>query len=410
MNILCVNKYYYPRGGSEVVFFNQIELLERNGHHTLHFSMNDEKNELTGYSKYFIDNVDYSHRGPFKLIKNTVNLLYSKEAIRKINLLLDNEKVDIVHLHNIYHQISPSIITAIKARDIPIVMTLHDYKMVCSIYTLYNGKRICEDCSGGKYWAVVLNDCRKSLIHNLVLSAEMIFHHKILDIYKGVDLFLSPSNFLKNKLKEMGFNGPIKVLNNFINTDSYKPSFHITNGHFVYFGRLSFEKGLLTLIKAVKGLPIKLHIIGDGPIRGQLETLISSEKISNVEILGYMKGEALTKEIGSSIAVVVPSEWYENYPMSILEAFALGKPVIGSKLGGIPELIKPYETGLTFTAGRIDELRNCILWFIRNPEKGLEMGVKARRFVVHNMNPQKYYNELISIYEEVIKTNKNKER
>src|SRR3972149_4769527 len=362
MNILHINKFHYLRGGSEVVYFGTAKLLELHGHKSLFFSMQHPENLPCETSNYFMPYIDLvSSNGMISQIKTAGRILYSLDAKKRLSKLLNKYQVDIAHLHNIHHQISPSILHELKKREIPVVMTLHDYKMACASYSMLANSKPCEACSEGRYLNALKNRCvKESMSKSALATLEMYLHHKVLDIYSYVDAFISPSLFLKNKLKEMGFKKEITHLPNFIDIKKFeqiredKENKH--KNTVVYFGRLSSEKGLWTLLEAAKMLKTKVEvkIIGEGPIRKELEEKVKKEGISNVNFLGYMKGEYLYKEIVKSKAVVMPSEWYENNPMSVLEAFALGKPVVGANIGGIPELVKDGVTGFTFEPGNIE--------------------------------------------------------
>jgi len=400
VKVLFVNKFFYERGGAVAVFFDTARLIESFGHKAILFAMSHPQNLRSPYSRYFVSNVDFDEPGPlFERIKAAGRILYSLEAKRKIDALLKNERPHIVHLHNIYHQISPSILHTIKAHGLPIVMTLHDYKMVCPTYNMLTNGKPCERCRRGRfYWCLIKRCNRRSLLRSAVNVLEMYLHHRILHIYDLVDVFISPSLFLKEKVQEMGFEGEIHYLPNFIEPGKFLPCYDYGEKSLVYFGRLSPEKGLFTLLEAVGGLDMKLKIIGDGPLRKDLEMLVSQKGLDNVSFLGYKGGEELKGEIQKAVAVVLPSRWYENSPRSIIEAFALGKPVIGSRIGGIPELVRDGETGLTFEPGNAQDLRAKIKEILTNPDRVVEMGKKARGFVEEELNAQKHYKALMEIY------------
>ncbi|VAX11620.1 Putative glycosyltransferase [hydrothermal vent metagenome] len=234
-------------------------------------------------------------------------------------------------------------------------------------------------------------------------TVEMYLHHNILNIYKNIDCYISPSRFLKNKIKEMGFPFPVEHVFNCVNPESYLPSYDSESQEIVFFGRLSHEKGLLTLISAVKNLNIALNIIGDGPQKIELEHYLQENKIKNVKLLGHKKGDELYNLVKRALFVVVPSEWYENNPRSVIEAFALGKPVIGSNIGGIPELIRDGETGLLYEMGDVSGLTGKISWFLENRSAIPRMGRAGRKFVDDELNQTVHYERLIKIYENVIK-------
>ncbi|OGS71111.1 MAG: group 1 glycosyl transferase [Flavobacteria bacterium RIFCSPLOWO2_12_FULL_35_11] len=403
MKILLANKYFYLKGGSEYVFFETAELLKKKGHEVVFISMQHPQNVPSEYEKYFVSNVDYEQSGLKNNIVASLKLLYSFEAKINIEELIKKEKPDIAHLHNIHHQISPSILHSIKKFNIPVVLTLHDYKMVCAFYSMLADVKICEACKNGRYYYCFLKACVKdSRVKSLLNTIEMYLHHRILRIYDMVDVFISPSRFLKLKLEEMGFKGNIVYLPNFVNLEDYKPQYDWQENSIVYFGRLSKEKGLFTLIEAMRGLEIKLKIIGEGPIKEDLKRRAFDAGNRNIEFLGYKTGEELKNEIRKSMFFILPSEWYENNPRSVIEAFALGKPVIGARIGGIPELVKDNETGLTFEPGNSEDLRSKIEYLINKPEKIVEMGKNAREFVVREFDAEKHYRRLMEIYNSVL--------
>lgn len=403
MRILFANKFFYLKGGSEHVFFDTAQYLEDKGHEIVSFSMRHPHNLRSANDRYFVSNIDYGSSGFKDKIKASLNVLYSFEAKKKIERLIKEQRPDIAHLHNIHHQISPSVLTSLKKFKIPVVLTLHDYKMVCPSYSMISNKKTCEACRDGMYYHCFLKRCNKgSRMKSLLNTIEMYLHHKILHIYETVDIFVSPSMFLKNKLREMGFKGNIAYLPNFIKSEEIIPRYDWDEKSIVYFGRLSMEKGLFDLIEAVKDIKgITLKIIGEGPLEKEIKDKINIEKIDNVILLGYKKGEGLSDEIRKSMFVILPSTCFENNPRSIIEAFSLGKPVIGSRIGGIPELVKDNQTGLTFEAGDSDDLRLKIECLINSPDRIMEMGRNARVFVEKAFNAEKHYQGLMEIYNKI---------
>jgi len=402
MKILLANKYFYLKGGAETSFFQTAKLLEDKGHKVIFISMIHPRNLPSIYEKHFVSNVNYEQGNLIDNINASLKILYSFEARRKIEKLIKDKKPDIAHLNNIYHQISPSILHSLKRFDIPVIMSLRDFKLVCASYSMLCDGKICEVCKAGRYYNCFFRGCVKnSKAKSLLNTIEMYLHHKILHIYDLVDVFISPSRFLKSKLKEMGFKDKIVYLPNFVNIDEFIPKYDWDESSIVYFGRLSKEKGLFTLIEAVKGLNVKLKIIGEGPMKEALGCRVKDEGIKNVELLGYKTGEDLKDEIRESMFVVLPSEWYENNPRSIIEGFALGKPAIGSRIGGILELVKDNETGLTFKTGNADDLREKIIHLFKKPAEIETMGRNARKMVEEEFNSEKHYEKLIEIYKQV---------
>jgi len=404
MKILLVNKYLYPKGGAEISTINTGKLLEKKGHEVYFWGMKHPDNFIYSYSDLFVDYIDYNvNINLFKKLKLAFNLLYSLESKAKFEAFINLVNPDIVHLNNIYHHLSPSIIDVLKKYDIPAIMTMHDYKMVCPSYLLLSKGKVCEKCKNGKFYHCLLNKCTKnSLFKSFLNTVEMYLHHNILKIYDYISCYISPSRFLLNKIKEMGLKGKVVYLPNFVNIENFNPQYEWEEESILYVGRLSEEKGVTTLIKAVKNINLNLKIIGDGPLKKYLIDKVKSENLKNVKFLGYMKQENLFNLVKSCMFTVIPSECYENNPRSVIESFALGKPVIGARIGGIPELVKDWETGLTFESGNIDDLWEKIIIMLDNKDKIPQMGYNARKLVEKDFNPEKHYEKLIKIYEQVI--------
>lgn len=408
MKILFINKFLYPKGGAELVFLETASLVEKHDHDVVFFSMRHSQNISSQYEKYFVTNIDFENHSIKNIIKTTCRIFYSFEARTKIEELIQKENPDIAHLHNVYHQISPSIIHSLRKYKIPIVMTLHDYKVICASYSMLAGKEVCEACKNGRYYKCLIKKCVKdSRAKSFLNTIEMYLHHSLLNIYNLVDIFISPSEFLKNKVQEMGFRGEIVYLPNFVETKDFKPKHGWDGKYVVYLGRLSKEKGVSTLIAAMKSIPeVNLKIIGAGPLKDHLISTVQSQGISNVEFAGYKTGDGLKNIVRDSMFVVIPSEWYENNPRSVIEAFALGKPVIGAGIGGIPELVRDGETGYIYAAKDVKDLSGKIKYLFDNPELIKKMGQNARCFVEEKLNAEKHYEGLMDVYRNAIEKNK----
>lgn len=400
MRILLVNKFMFPKGGDAICTLNTGRLLSAKGHQVIYWGMDHPSNPDYPHKGFFITHVDLNKpESIMRRINIIANILFSFEAKDKIERLVRFEKPDIVHLNNIAHQISPSILQVFRKYRIPVVMTLHDYKMVCASYLMVNHGKICGACKNGKYYMCFFKKCVKdSRMKSSVNMLEMYLHHRILHIYDSIDVFISPSLFLKKKLEDMGFKKEIIHLPNFMEDNGATLPHKTTVNTVVYFGRLSSEKGIKTLIKAVRGLDIELRILGTGPYEDALKQYVKTEHIRNVFFLGYKTGNELTVEIRNALVVVVPSEWYENNPRTVLEAFSLGTSVIGANIGGIPELVLNNETGLVFEPGDIDDLKEKLIYCINNREKLFQMGKTAQGFVRGNFSSAQYYDKLMDIY------------
>jgi len=408
MKILQVNKFFYFRGGAERHYFDLIKLLEEKGHQIIPLAMEDERNFSSPYARYFISNVELeSPKFSLREIKTIGRMIYSFEAKRKAEALIRETKPDLVHLHNIYHQLSPSILGVFRKYNLPIIMTLHDYKLICPNYKLFAHGKPCERCKRYKYFEPIIQKCIKnSRIAGAICGLEATIH-KLFGFYKNIDLFLAPSQFLKNKFLEWGFKErKIVVLPHFLDLNDYNLKKESkTEDYFVYFGRLSWEKGLDQLIEVIRELPLemKLKIIGRGEEEKKLKTKAQNLKLKNVEFLGPLWGEKLKEIIQGSKFAVLPSLWYEVFGLSILEANALGRPVIASKIGGIPEIITDGENGLLYEPLNKKELKEKIIWLWENKEEAKRMGELARRKVEENYNKEGYYQKLLTIYSRYVK-------
>jgi glycosyltransferase involved in cell wall biosynthesis len=406
MKILMVNKYYFVKGGSERYLFDLKELLEKNGHEIIPFAMKDENNFQSEFSDYFVDQVNYSASLSLKKLKEAGRLIYSFHARKQIEALIEVTKPDVAHLHMIDHQISPSILHSLRQYRIPVVQTVHQYKLVCPNYRFYieHKNKICERCLGGKFYQPLLTRCHKnSMAASALIAAEAYFHYLLKTYQKNVGLFHTPSVFMKQMLVRGGIDEQ-RVEHHYLVTwlDQFKFS-PIYEDYFIYLGRLSAEKGVLTLLKAMTRVKrSKLIIVGDGPQRAELEVFARENLIKNVEFVGY-KNKSEVKELMSHASFsVIPSEWYENSPLVIYEAFSMGKPVIGATIGGITEFIQPNKNGLHFIPGNDILLSDCINLLLDNRDKIVEMGKNARDKAEKNFAPEEHYRWISGIYERLV--------
>ena len=360
MKILLVNKFHYMKGGSERYYFTLAEAFKNAGHDVVFFAMKDEKNIPCEQEKYFVSNA--SKAGGIKSKINMVlHIVYSKEAYKKMTLLLKEERPDLVILNLVHKQITCSVIDAIKDYnpDIKIVWTMHDLICVCPSYTMLDGKgKICEKCLDGNFKHCFKNRCAhgsKFMSYLSTYEAERIRKH---DWYDKVDLFVCPSNFYKEKLEQARFTKSRIVY--IPNPLSEKITFEISEhskDYILYFGRLSKEKGIATLIRAMKNVDHPLIILGTGPIEKECESMIANEHLNNkVKMLGFKTGRELDDYVKNSKAVILPSEWYENGPYAAMEAMAKGRPLIVSNLGGLPELVDNGKNGYIFEANNVESL------------------------------------------------------
>ncbi len=401
--LLSVNNYYYPRGGAEVVFLEHNKLFEQAGWNVTPFSMRHPKNMETPWSEYFIEEIEYgSEYSVLEKLGRIPKTIYSLESRRKLSRLLTKIQPNICHLHNIYHHISPSILGVLKKNHIPVVLTLHDLKLACPAYKMYTHDGICERCKNGNIHNVVMHRCiKESYALSMLIAVESTVNSLLGSYKRCVDRYIVPSRFYIKKFVEWGWDGArFAYVPNFVNTSLFEPEYRPGNA-FVYLGRLVKEKGVATLIKAAAVAGVSLRVIGTGPEEGALRNL-SMCLGADVSFLGYLSGSPLHDQIRSARALVLPSEWYENAPVSVMEAYALGKPVIGAAIGGIPELIREGGSGVTFESGSIEGLASVLENFNSyNDSRLSDMGRFGRSWMESEFSERHYLNRMLAIYRDL---------
>ncbi len=404
MKILMVNKFFYIKGGSETYYFALKRLLEEHGHTVIDFSMQDEKNFSSQYSKYFVENVNYnSNHGFQKQLQIGLNIIYSTEAKKKFEQLVIDTRPDIVHLHIFQHQLSPSILDVIKKYNLSVVYTAHDLKMLCLNYKMMHHGQICEECKGEKYYRCAINKCVKESFAKSCINVVEGYIHKYRHSYDVIDKIITPSVFYKKKFEEFGIDSKRVIhIPNFLDTE--KPNINRRDDcetYYLYFGRLSEEKGVLTLLRAFKEIDSRLYIVGTGPIKEKVEEYILTENINNVKVLGFMSGQSLKDIVGNSKAVILPSEWYENGPYSAIEALQMGRPIIGANIGGIPELVD--GNGYLFKCGSSRDLAEKIKQMETLQVDQYEELKKRSMYIFESEYTRKiHYKKLMNVYKEIL--------
>lgn len=356
MKILLANKFYYPRGGDCIHTIELQKLLEQHGHRVAIFSMQYPENLPSEYSDYWPSGIDFTSLNINRLKESILRPVLSSEVKKKWNRLLDDFKPDIVHLQNIHSQLSPVIAQEASKRGIPVYWTLHDYKLICPAYTFLRNGSVCEDCLTDKR-SVIRHRCIKGSLPGSVIGYLEAARWSRERLEGFTTKFVAPSKFLRNKMIEAGFeSGRIVHIYNFADKEKFSPVSE-KEDYALFLGRLSKEKGVETLLKAARSLPdFQLKIVGDGPER---ERLVQGYAAPNIEFLGHQNWETIKRLLGSARFMIIPSEWYENNPLSVIEALAMGTPVLGADIGGIPELIRP-ENGRLFQSGNVQDLIESI--------------------------------------------------
>lgn len=397
MNILLANKFFFLNGGSERVFFQERDFLIASGINVIDFSMKDDRNVESKYSDFFISNINYNKfDGLIDKLNKSLSLVHSKDAISKLSHLVERHHPQIAHLHNIYHQITPSIIPYLKSKGVRVVLTLHDYKLVCPSYLALRNEDICNLCINGKFYRTATSACAGSMSQSILLTIEA-YWHRLRKSYDNVDIFISPSQFLAHKVLTRIPADRLRILRNGINTVDIQPTYD-DDSYILYLGRLSKEKGVWTLLKAYHNSNIKipLFIAGTGPLEKRLK-----KEYPDVNFLGFRTGDGLNELLQRCSYVVVPSEWYENCSMVVLEAMAFGKPVIGTRIGGIPEQIDDNKTGFLFEIGDINDLSDKMKRLAEDRKLRISMGRMARKKCEHEFSLSSHCGNLLKIYSEM---------
>ena len=409
MKILLANKFYYRRGGDCIYMLNLEKLLKAHGHEVAVFAMDYPENLDTPWKKYFPKNMS-------KLMAFT-RPFGSYEVKSTFKKLLDDFKPDVVHLNNVHTQLSPVMAELAHQRGIKVVWTLHDYKLLCPRYDcLKNGNTICETCFNGDKKACLDNKCMKgSKLASFIGYKEAVTWNRE-RLEACTDVFICPSQFMADKMVQGGFSkSKMRTLCNFIDVEKckYAPTDGMDNtdpvvlpkkeDYYCFIGRLSHEKGAKTLIEAANQLPYKLVIIGGGPLMNELKSVAHT----NIKFVGFKQWDDIKQLVGKARFSVIPSEWYENNPLSVIEAQCLGTPVLGANIGGIPELIESLSptlpqregvvpNGMTFTSGDVEDLKDKIKKMF-NHEFDYEAIAKN---AIERYSSEAYYEKLMKYYKD----------
>ena len=383
--------------------------MRSRGHEAALFSMADDRGKATPYDRHFLPLTDFKQSASLaRKTRLAIQAVYSVEARKSIGRMIDDFRPDVAHVRNIYHHLSPSILWELKARGVPVLYHINDFKIICPNYNLISSAgNACERCKDGKFWNVITEGCYSGgFAASTVLAAEAYLHNWISTYQKCVDLILAPSQFAKQKLIENG-NGwtdrQIQVLPHFQNCPTQVAPHPGPDAPILYFGRLSAEKGVDDLLQAMQRLPhINLIIAGDGPQRPLLEALVRSLGLSNVTFVGHLSGAALENAIAASQFTVFPSRAYETMGKSILESYAQARTVVASDLGSRRELVHESQTGLLYKVKDIGQLSSAIAFLHENPHVARKMGEEGHELIKRNHSQQQHFEELERIYEKLV--------
>lgn len=388
MKILLSNKFYYRRGGDCVYMLNLEQLLKNHGHEVAIYSMQYSENlpsEWSGYWPKNMSNFDVLFR-PFG----------SRLVSDGFSRLLDDFKPNVIHLNNIHTQLSPVIAEIAHKRGIRVVWTLHDTKLVCPAYICQRDGRWCEECFSNKT-AVMKHRCMPGSLIGAFIAWREILKWNCQRLMACTDLFLPPSQFMMDTMVKGGYDAnKFRVLCNFIDIDKVKDSFSETkDNYYVFLGRIDDYKGIKTLCKAANQLPYRLKVIGDGPMEQLLKENYKGNP--NIDFLGRQTWEKLSPVLANARFMVLPSECSENNPLTVIESQSLGTPVLGARIGGIPELIEEGISGMTFESGNVVDLKEKIeiMWNFFFDYKAIASNAIKR------YSSEAYYEKLIKYYKGV---------
>ena len=405
MKVLLINSRHSLIGGVERVYFNSAELLTKMGNEVQYFSVLDNNTTPNAFSKYFVEAKNIREASFINKLARIKEYTYNKRAYSNLVKLIHDFKPDIAHIHLFCAGLSASILKALKENNIPIVHTVHDYRLVCPANLLLDSKsNICEKCKNKSYYQCAVKKCVDgNFFYSTVVTIEAYYRKYFINPLDYIDHFIFVSHFSRNKHSEFDpkYSERSSILNNFTDLSAEFDQEYLHDGYYLYFGRLSKEKGIKTLLEAAARTGINIKIAGNGPLFQ--ETIDFSNKHHNIQVLGHQSGDNLSELIRKAYFIILPSECYENNPMAVLEGYAHGKPVIGSMIGGIPEIVKDNINGFLFEAKNVDELVSVIFRTqALKKETYIEMAKNARFYSEQNSTPESYYQELIEIYNDVI--------
>jgi glycosyltransferase involved in cell wall biosynthesis len=389
MRILLAHNTYLQPGGEDVVFEQERQMLERAGHHVV---------------PYRRSNHEIDQRSLLGQVIMAPKVIWAADTRREFAQILAREKPQVVHIHNTFFMMSPSIYSACREARVPVVQTLHNYRLLCPAATFFRHQRVCEECLDHSLWRGVWHGCYRDSRAESAAVALMLAVHRWRHTWTlGVNYFIALSEFSRKKFIGAGMAADkIGVKPNFVHPD---PGCRDRSGEYALFvGRLSPEKRVLTLLAAWQRLRVRipLLILGSGPQHVLLERYAKRFALSDVHFLGHLPRDEVMAALRGARCLVFTSEWYENFPVTIAEAFASGVPVICSRLGAMPEIVTDGRTGLHFTAGDAEDLAQKVEWAWTNPERMAEMGKEARQEYEAKYTAERNYPLLMEIYQRTI--------
>jgi glycosyltransferase involved in cell wall biosynthesis len=401
VKIVYANNHLYRRGGSERVMFDEATHVVKRGHEALFFGHRHPSMSSAPHSEFFPDPVEFESVRGLAKVRTAARIVANRDAAKKFGSLLDLARPDIVHAHNIYAGLTPRILDEATFRSVPSVLTLHDYKLACPSYLMLRRGEVCDACVGSTFVHCLARRCHKeSLLASAVTTVEAIFN-ALTRKWQQARLLICPSKFVRELMIRHGYSpGKLRHVPNGIDLAEW-PRSSAEDGYVLYVGRLSAEKGIEILVRASVGTPLPMRIVGDGPERARLEELAARLR-ANVHFEGHQEPYRVRAMLQGASALVAPSVWNENAPMTVIEAMATGKPVVASRIGGIPEMVRDGETGVLVPPGDVDSLRAALTKLAKNRGARTEMGRAGRELAEREYSLDRHAERICSIYEEAL--------
>jgi len=394
--ILMIHNYYqsHAPSGEDGVFREDEKLLRSKGHKVKLFTRHSDA--IKNFS-------------PLRKMALTWQITWSRESYKAIEQLIRLEKPDIVHVCNTFPLISPSIYYACRKYKIPVVQTVQNYRIFCASGILFRENSVCEECmEHGSIRAIKYGCYRNSRLQTFPIVFMHQIHRLLGTWMNYIDVYVAATEFSRQKLIQGGLpTERVAVKPNFF-LSMPEPSYSYGD-YAVFFGRLSVEKGVRTLLSAWNQLhDLPLKIVGDGALKEEIISAINTQNGSSIEFLGFRTHDQCLDLLKNATFIVMPSEWYEGFPMTIREAFASGKPVVASRMGAMAEIVNDGKTGLLFEPGNPNDLATKVRWLAEHKEIVVQMGKSARAEFETKYTAEKNYEILMNIYKMAIRINKNK--
>lgn len=389
MKILLAHTFFQQFGGQDSVVLSEREMLERRGHQVIFYSRRNDEIK------------DFSLADKVRFLTDTV---YSRRTARDLRFLVAANRPDLAYVHNIYPLISPSVYHVLHGMGIPVIQCVHDFRPLCSNGLFYTEGQCCERCKDGNYLHGVVHRCYRNSYLVSGLYAFTLGVNRFANMLEKISAFICLNEFYRSKFLEAGVpSTKLFVRPNSIDALPVMPGpLPESRQYAVYFGRLSSEKGLLRLLQAFEqAAPARLKIAGTGPMEAEMRQYIRDKKLDNVELVGFLDGVEKARFLSGALFAVIPSEWHENFPVVALECFAAGKPILSSRMGGLPSIVSEGETGLLFTAGNAGEIAEKVRYLFSHPLDADRMGRRAREIVETKYSREQSYQDLLEIFQKV---------